>query len=109
MVIGAMGLPFLDQTICMLSKHENVYADLSISPQKKWEVYNIVISAHEADVMDKLLFGSGYPIARPDNCIETLFGFNMMLGDTNLPGVPREEIRGIIERDTLALLGITLP
>ncbi len=108
-VIGAMGVPFLDQTICMLSKHENVYADLSISPQKKWEVYNIVVSAHEADVMDKLLFGSGYPIAKPDNCIETLLGFNMMLGDTNLPGVPREEIRGIIERDTLALLGITLP
>ncbi len=109
MVIGAMGLPFLDQTICMLGKHENVYADLSISPQKKWEVYNIVVSAHEADVMDKLLFGSGYPIAKPDNCIETLLGFNMMLGDTNLPGVPREEIRGVIERDTLALLGITLP
>jgi hypothetical protein len=109
MVIGSMGLPFLDQTICMLGKHENVYADLSISPQKKWEVYNIVVSAHEADVMDKLLFGSGYPIAKPDNCIETLLGFNMMLGDTNLPGVPREEIRGVIERDTLALLGITLP
>ncbi len=109
MVIGTMGLPFLDQTICMLGKHENVYADLSISPQKKWEVYNLVISAHEADVMDKLLFGSGYPTAKPDNCIETLLGFNMMLGDTNLPGVPREEIRGIIERDTLALLGIALP
>lgn len=109
MVIGSMGLPFLGQTICMLGKHENVYADLSISPQKKWEVYNTVVRAHEADVMDKLLFGSGYPIAKPDNCIETLLGFNMMLGDTNLPTVPREEIRGIVERDTLAVLDIKLP
>jgi len=109
MIIGGMGLPFLEQTICMLGKHENVYADLSISPQKKWEVYNMVVSSYEAGIMDKLLFGSGYPTAKPDNCIETLLGFNMLLADTNLPAVPREEIRGIVERDALALLGITLP
>lgn len=106
-VIGTMGLPFLAQTLCMLSKHENVYADLTISPHKKWEVYNLVVTAYEAGVMDKLLFGSGYPIARPDSCIETLLGFNMLLANTNLPGVPREEIRGVVERDTLNLLGIS--
>ena len=108
-VIGSMGVPFVSQTISMLAKHENVYADLTISPQKVWEIYNIVVSAHEADVMDKLLFGSGYPFARADNCIETLLGFNKLLADTNLPTVPREKIRGIIERNTLALLGINRP
>jgi len=105
-IIGGMGLPFLPQTICMLAKHENVYADLSIAPQKVWEVFNTVISVYEAGVMDKLLFGSGYPICKPDACIETLLGFNMLLGDTNMPAVPREEIRNIVERDTLAVLGI---
>lgn len=108
-IIGSMGVPFVPQTICMLAKHENVYADLTISPEKVWEIYNIVVSAHEAGVMDKLLFGSGYPFARADNCIETLLGFNKLLADTNLPTVPREKIRGIIERDTLALLGISRP
>jgi predicted TIM-barrel fold metal-dependent hydrolase len=106
-IIGSMGGPFVPQTICMLAKHENVYADLTISPEKVWQIYNIVVSAHEAGVMDKLLFGSGYPFARADNCIETLLGFNKLLADTNLPTVPREKIRGIIERDTLALLGIS--
>lgn len=105
-IIGSMGLPFLSQTLAMLIKHENVYADLTISPQKKWEVYNIVVSASEAGVMDKLLFGSGYPTTKADSCIETLLGFNMLMANTNLPGVPRENIRNIVERDTLALLGI---
>jgi len=106
-VIGSMGMPFVSQTICMLAKHENVYADLTISPRKVWEIYNIVVGAHEAGVMDKLLFGRGYPFARADNCIATLWGFNKLLADTNLPTVPREKIRAIIERDTLALLGIS--
>jgi len=105
-VIGSMGQPFLPQTICMLAKHENVYADLSVSPLKKWELYNTVISAYEAGVMDKLLFGSGYPICKPDSCIEALLGFNMLLADTDLPSVPREEIRNVVERETISLLGI---
>ena len=105
-VIGTMGLPFITQTLCMLAKHENVYADLTIAPQKVWEVYNIVISAHEADVMNKLLFGSGYPFAKAGNCIETLLGFNKMLSDTHLPQVPLEKIRSVVERDSLSVLGV---
>ncbi len=105
-IIGSMGLPFLSQTICMISKHPHVYADLTISPHKIWETYNIVVSAHEAGVMDKLLFGSGYPFAEPGRCIETLLGFNRMLSDKTLRTVPREKIRSIIERETLELLGI---
>ncbi len=107
-IIGGMGRPFVAQTLCMIEKHPNVYADLTITPRKVWEVYNTVVNAREAGVMDKLLFGSGYPIAQPDNCIETLLGFNKLLGDTNLPMVPREKRRSIVERDTLALLGMNL-
>jgi hypothetical protein len=39
--------------------------------------------------------------------METLLGFNMLLADTNLPTVPRGNIRNVIERDTLQLLGIS--
>ena len=52
------------------------------------------------------MFGSGYPDSDPGTCIETLLGFNRLLADTNLPTVPREKIRSIIERDTLSVLGI---
>ena len=105
-VIGTMGVPFVEQTLSMAAKHKNVYADLTINPCRVWQVYNMVVTAYEQGVMDKLLFGSGYPEGKAEECIETLLGFNKLLGDTNLPAVPRGNIRNIIERNTLELLGI---
>jgi predicted TIM-barrel fold metal-dependent hydrolase len=107
MVIGAMGAPFFEQALCMLAKHENVYGDLTIRPSNVWGVYNIVVSAHEYGVMDKLLFGSGFPSGQAGECMETLLGFNKLLADPNLPTVPRDKIRGVIERDALKALGIS--
>jgi hypothetical protein len=105
-IVGRMGLPFLEQTLCLLAKHENVFADLTIHPLKVWQVYNVVMSAYEAGVMDKMLFGSGFPYARPGTCMETLLGFNKLLSDSHLPQVPREKLRSIVERDSLTLLGL---
>ncbi len=105
-IIGTMGIPFVEQTLSMVAKHKNVYADLTIRPSNIWQVYNMVAAAHECGVMDKLLFGSGFPFSKAGECMETLLGFNKLLADTNLPTVPRGNIRNIIERDTLELLGI---
>ena len=105
-IIGRMGMPFFWQTQALLAKHNNLFGDLSIQPQRIWQNYNIVVSAYEAGVMDKLLFGSGFPYAKPDACIETLLGFNKMLINTDLPQVPREKLRSIVERDTLNLFGL---
>ena len=106
MIIGTMGSPFVEQTLVLIAKHENVYADLTIRPANVWQTYNTVVSAYEHGVMDKLLFGSGFPLGVPGECIETLLGFNKLLADTNLPTVPRDSIRSIIERNTLEVLGI---
>ena len=105
-VIGTMGVPFVEQTLSMVAKHKNVYADLTIRPHNIWQVYNMVMAASERGVMDKLLFGSGFPLSKAGECIERLLGFNMLLADTNLPTVPRGHIQNVIERDTLELLGI---
>jgi predicted TIM-barrel fold metal-dependent hydrolase len=105
-VIGTMGIPFVEQTLSLVAKHANMYADLTIKPNNVWQVYNIVMAASERGVMDKLLFGSGFPANKAGECIEALLGFNMRLADTNLPTVPRGHIQNIIERDSLALLGI---
>jgi predicted TIM-barrel fold metal-dependent hydrolase len=105
-VIGNMGVPFVEQTLSMVAKHENVFADLTIRPGKTWQTYNIVVAAHERDVMQKLVFGSGFPAGNSGECIEALLGFNMLLADTKLPTVPRGSIRSVIERDSLELLGI---
>ncbi|UCE49911.1 MAG: amidohydrolase family protein [Phycisphaerales bacterium] len=108
-IIGSMGVPFVEQTLCMVARHKNVYADLTINPRNVWQTYNIVVAAHENGIMGKLLFGSGFPSGNAGQCIETLLGFNMLLADTNLPAVPRGSIRNVIERNTLQLLGIREP
>ncbi|MBN2454925.1 MAG: amidohydrolase family protein [Sedimentisphaerales bacterium] len=105
-IIGNMGNPFVEQTLSMVAKHENVYADLTMRPSSVWQLYNTVVAAHERGVMDKLLFGSGFPLGNAQQCMETLLGFNMLLADTNLPGVPRNSIRAVIERDSLEVLAI---
>jgi hypothetical protein len=38
--------------------------------------------------------------------METLLGLNRLMDDADLPTVPRNAIKGVIERDTLAILGI---
>jgi hypothetical protein len=105
-VIGGMGVPFVEQTLEMAGKHKNVYADLTVRPSNVWQVYNMVVSAYGRGVMNKLLFGSGFPFGNTQECMETLLGFNMLLADTNLPTVPRGNIRDIIERDVPGVLGI---
>ncbi len=105
-VIGTMGMPFIQQTLYLIAKHKNVYADLTINPPHVWQVYTTVIAAYERGVLDKLLFGSGFPFGNASDCIETLLGFNRLIGEASLPAVPREEIRKIVERDSLKLLGI---
>jgi len=105
-IVGNMGFPFYEQTLCLMAKHKYVFADLSVKPGNAWQIYNIVISAYEQGVMDKLLFGSAFPAAKAEDCIESLLGFNKLLAGANLPVVPRSTIQSVIERETLKLLGI---
>ena len=105
-IIGSMGVPFVAQTLAVLARHKNVYADLTILPRNVWQTYNMVVGAHEQGVMGQLVFGSGYPSSNAKDCLETLLGFNTLLGGTNLPTVPRGSIRNVIERNSLELLSV---
>jgi predicted TIM-barrel fold metal-dependent hydrolase len=105
-VIAQLGQPWIDETICMLGKHHNVFADVSGMLSRPWQAYNALVSAYQHGVIEKLLFGSDFPYTNATECIEALFSINQLAQGTNLPVVPREALRGIVERDTLALLGI---
>jgi len=106
MIIAQMGQPWIDETIVLLGKHSNVYADVSGLLSRPWQAYNALVSANQYGVIDKLLFGSDFPYTSATECIETLYSFNQMAQGTNLPVVPRESLRGIVERDAISLLGI---
>ena len=39
-IIGNMGVPFVEQTLAMVGRHKNVYADLTIYPGRVWQTYS---------------------------------------------------------------------
>ena len=106
-VIAQLGQPWVDETIVMLAKHANVFADVSGLLGRSWQAYNALVSAYQHGVIDKLLFGSDFPYTSATECIEALYSINQLAQGTNLPLVPREALRGIVERDTLSLLGLS--
>jgi predicted TIM-barrel fold metal-dependent hydrolase len=57
-------------------------------------------------VLHKLLFGSDFPIASPQETMDSLQHVNDVIEGTKLPPVPQEELDKILHRDSLALLGL---
>lgn len=105
-IIAHMGYPWVQETVVLLAKHPNVYAEISWLLHQPWQAYQAILGAFQYGVADKLLFGSGFPNAAASYCIEALYSINHLVHGTNLPTIPREQLRGIVERDTLTLLGI---
>lgn len=106
LVIAQIGHPWIDQTLVIVAKHENVYADLSEVADRPWQLYTALLAAHQQGVIHRLLLGSNYPFSTPERVIEALYSINRFAHGTNLPTVPREQLRSIVERDALACLGI---
>jgi predicted TIM-barrel fold metal-dependent hydrolase len=104
-----MGHPWTNEANMLLAKHENVYAEISGLLLHPWQAYQALLGAYQYGVMDKLLFGSGFPTRAASYCIEALYSINHIAVGTNLPTIPREQLRGIVERDALSLLGIAAP
>ncbi|MCP4246165.1 MAG: amidohydrolase [bacterium] len=105
-VIAHLGYPWIDETLVLLAKHANVYSDISRLLHQPWRAYQALLSAYQYGVIDRLLFGSGFPYTSAANCIEALYSINHLVQGTNLPTIPREALRSIVERDALGLLGI---
>jgi len=105
-VVAHMGYPWMDETIVLLEKHPNVYAEISWVLHQPWKAYQALLTALHCHVMDKLFFGSGFPFAPASLGIETLYSINHLCQGTNLPMIPREQLRGIVERDALGMMGI---
>ncbi|TVQ56210.1 MAG: hypothetical protein EA377_02450 [Phycisphaerales bacterium] len=105
-VINQLGWPWIDETLGLIEKHDRVFADIAGIATRPWQLFNALLSASGVRVLEKLLFASGYPRDVPAKAIEVLYTVNSFSHGTQLPTVPRSQIRAIIERDALSLLGI---
>jgi uncharacterized protein len=83
-----------------------VFADISAQFLRPWQQYNCLRLATEWGVLDKLLFGSDYPVATPSEVMAGLVSAADLAERANLPPLDRQALQAIVERDSLALLGL---
>jgi predicted TIM-barrel fold metal-dependent hydrolase len=108
-IISHMGFPWVEQTISLLAKHSHIYADVAGLSNSPWLAYRSLALAYECRVIEKLFFASDFPNDTVKNAVESLFNLNKITLDSVLPAVPREHLRGIVERDTPKILGLFSP
>lgn len=106
MILAHMAHPWQLDCYIVIRKHPHVYADISANFYRPWSYYNALRLATEWGVLHKLLFGSDFPIATPQETLDSLHHVNDLLAGTNLPRVPEDELAKIPERDSLGLLGL---
>jgi uncharacterized protein len=106
-VMAHLGHPWQIDTIAVIRKHPHVYADVSAGFYRPWSFWSAMRLATEWNVLPKLLLGSDFPVATAQETIHGLRTINAPIAGTAMPRVPEEAMEAIIERDALALLGLT--
>ena len=109
LIIAQAGHPWIDPTLMLIGKHSHVWTDISDLVLRPWPLYNTLLAAHQQGVIDRLLVGSDFPVCTPQHAIKTIYSINTYTQGTNLPSVPREQLRSIVERDALTCLGLRRP
>lgn len=107
-VMAHMGHPWQRDANVVLRKHRNVFADVSASWARPMDGFLALVNAQEWGTVDKLLFGSDYPLWTPAHALEKFRELATLRAGT-LPHVLEETVESIIHRDTLGLLGLPDP
>ena len=106
MIVAHMGHPWEDETIVMIRKQPNIYADISALYYRPWQFYNTMVLASEYKVTDKIFFGTDFPVTTPGDTITGIKAIKKFWQGTNLPQISDSILEGIINRDSLKLLGL---
>jgi predicted TIM-barrel fold metal-dependent hydrolase len=105
-VLAHMAHPWQTDCIAVIRKHPNVWADMSALHYRSWSYYTCLRLATEWAVLHKLLFGSDYPVATPQETIDAIPHINDILEGTKLPRVPVDELLKVVDRNGLEALGL---
>ena len=106
MCAAHLGHPWCDELMVVVRKHPHLYTDVSALHTRPVQLYFALRSAVEYRVTDRVLFGTDYPFSTVEQTLEALRTVNRVVDGTGLPPIPDEVIEGIVERDSLALLGV---
>ncbi len=95
-VISHMGHPWEDECVVLIRKHPNLFANVSALHYRPLRHYQAFISAIEYGVEHKLIFGSDFPSATPEQVVAGQWKINDVVQGTSLPRVSDEIIHNIL-------------
>jgi predicted TIM-barrel fold metal-dependent hydrolase len=96
----------MQETVMLMRKNENVFADLSARFHRPWQLYNGLRTAIEYKVTDRLLFGSDFPVMTTREAARAFQAVNDWGEGVRLPPIPLELIDAILYERPLELLGL---
>jgi predicted TIM-barrel fold metal-dependent hydrolase len=103
-IIAHLGHPWEGETIAVIRKHANVYADVSALHYRPWQFYHSMMLAQEYGTIHKIFFGSDYPFTTPAASLEGIRNLNRFCAGSALPRVSEQAIEEMIHRDAIRLL-----
>jgi uncharacterized protein len=106
LIISHLGFPWVEQTLALLAKHANIFSDTAGLADKSRQAYRCLGLACEYHVCDKLLLGSDFPRHTVRQAVEAIYNANKLSADCVMPPLPRDQLRAIVERDSLTALGL---
>jgi uncharacterized protein len=106
MIVAHLGFPWIRETIALVRKQPNVYADVSGLTLRTWILYTALVELIQYGGEDKIFFGTDFPWFTPAQAREGLYQAAAIPKGSNLPPLPEEVVEGILHRNCLKILGI---
>ena len=107
MVLAHMGHPWHVDTLSVVRKHKNVYADISANFYRPYSYWNGMRLFHEWGVTDKIFFATDWPVATPTENMAGIRAIHEFTRQHKMPAIPEEVIEGIINRNAVEILELT--
>ncbi|MCA1646688.1 MAG: amidohydrolase family protein, partial [Chloroflexi bacterium] len=89
-IIAHLGHPWEEDTVALVRKAPNVWADISAVHYRPWRYWQAMATAMEYGVTHKLLLASDFPSATITNVINGLRSINRVVEGTQLPKISAE-------------------
>ena len=105
-VLAHLAHPWQADCITVVRKHPNVWADVSAQFYRPYSFWQAMRLFYEWGCTEKILFGSDWPVTKPQDNIDHLRLLPKFAKDHHLPTIPESDIEGVINRDALDILGV---
>lgn len=108
-IVAHMGHPWVYETVVVMRRHANVFADTSAIPSRPTVLATALAAAKEYGVLHKVLFGSDSPMVTTHRAVSGLRSVVARMQQVAYTPVTDSELHDLLHRPSFELLGIAEP